>query len=85
MNFRASLVICVASSRVGVIMIPIGPSSGSKAGWSSTWRKSGSRKASVFPEPVLAMPIMSRPDIIMGSACAWIGVGRSKPFFLRHS
>jgi hypothetical protein len=35
------------------------------------WRKSGRRKASVLPEPVLAMPIMSRPDMMMGMACAW--------------
>ena len=39
------------------------------------WRNIGRRNASVFPEPVLAMPITSRPDIMAGMACAWIGVG----------
>ena len=44
------------------------------------WRNMGRRNARVLPLPVLAMPIMSRPDITVGTACAWIGVGRSKLF-----
>jgi hypothetical protein len=31
------------------------------------------------PEPVLAMPMQSLPDMITGSACDWMGSGRSKP------
>lgn len=29
----------------------------------------------VFPEPVWAQPMRSLPDIIIGIACFWIGVG----------
>lgn len=32
-------------------------------------------------KPVFAMPIKSLPDIIAGTAWAWIGVGLSKPSF----
>lgn len=41
----------------------------------------GNRKARVFPLPVFAIPIRSRPDIIAGIAWAWMGVGFSKPIF----
>ena len=58
--------------------LPIGPSSSSSSGWSWMCLNIGSRKASVFPLPVLAIPIMSRPDMMTGTACAWIGVGFSK-------
>ena len=60
--------------------LPIGPSSSSSSGWSSICRNIGNKKASVFPLPVLAIPIKSRPDIIAGIAWAWIGVGVSNPF-----
>ena len=39
------------------------------------WRSMGSTKASVLPEPVLAMPMQSRPLMMAGRACAWIGIG----------
>ena len=43
--------------------------------WSLIWRSMGSTKASVLPEPVLAMPMQSRPLMMAGSACAWMGMG----------
>ena len=33
----------------------------------------GSKKASVFPDPVAEMPIMSRPNKAMGHPWLWIG------------
>lgn len=39
--------------------------------------------ASVFPEPVCAIPTMSRPLIAMGQPCAWIEVGLLNPDFLK--
>lgn len=40
----------------------------------SFWRI-GITKASVFPEPVLAAPMISRPSIAGGIQWYWIGVG----------
>jgi hypothetical protein len=42
--------------------VPIGPSISSGDGWSMMCRNIGRRKASVFPLPVLAIPIKSRPE-----------------------
>jgi len=64
---------------------PIGPSSSSSAGWSMMCLNIGSRNASVFPLPVLAMPMTSRPDMMAGIAWDWIGVGFSKPLLFTHS
>lgn len=41
-----------------------------KLTWSLMWRSMGSTKASVLPEPVLAMPMQSRPLMMAGRACA---------------
>lgn len=38
-------------------------------------RNMGRMKAIVLPEPVLATPMMSRPDMMDGIACAWMEVG----------
>ncbi len=57
--------------------LPIGPSSPSNGGWCFMWRNMGRRNAKVFPLPVLAIPIISLPERIMGNAWAWIGVGFS--------
>jgi len=38
----------------------------------------GTPKASVFPDPVSATPITSRPESKKGQAAAWIGVGDEK-------
>jgi hypothetical protein len=35
----------------------------------------GMRKAAVFPEPVTALPRISRPSRASGMDLAWIGVG----------
>lgn len=37
----------------------------------------GIKKAPVFPDPVLAMPIRSRPASATGMEALWIGDGRS--------
>src|ERR1700737_2518160 len=39
----------------------------------------GSPKASVFPDPVFALPQMSRPASTSGIVRAWIGKGESMP------
>lgn len=78
-NFLMSLPICMHSSRVGVIMIEMGPSVSSNGGWSSICLNIGNKNANVLPLPVFAIPIKSLPDIMAGIACAWIGVGFSKP------
>ena len=46
---------------------------------SRSWCRIGSAKAAVLPVPVWAMPRMSRPASCGAIACAWIGVGVSKP------
>ncbi len=45
--------------------------------------RTASPKASVFPEPVGAMPHTSRPASASGRVAAWIGKGRSIPLFSR--
>eukprot|EP00968_Pinguiococcus_pyrenoidosus_P011531 scaffold927_cov230-Pinguiococcus_pyrenoidosus.AAC.13 len=74
-NLRASLAIWTASSRAGAMMRPMGPSpssSGYVATWSRMCRNMGRRKARVFPEPVLATPMTSRPLMMAGTACFWM-------------
>ena len=66
---------CWQSSLVGAQMSPMGPSSSFSSGWSMAWTKRGQRKAAVFPEPVLAIPMMSRPLRATGMACDWMAVG----------
>lgn len=41
----------------------------------------GMPNASVFPEPVEALPITSRPLMIEGIHALWMGVGVEKPSF----
>ena len=62
---------CIASSRVGARMSTRTPDRFCARSFSSKGRK----KARVLPEPVLATPIVSRPAMIGGQHCAWIGVG----------
>src|SRR3954469_18159647 len=72
-NRSLSAPICRASSRVGAstrARVPCLPSSRSRI---------GSTNASVLPVPVAAQPITSLPSSAGGMACAWIGVGASKP------
>lgn len=57
----------------------MGPSPSSNALWSMMCLNMGNRNAIVFPLPVLAMPIKSRPFIIAGMAWVWMGVGFSYP------
>ena len=61
--------VCVASSREGQRTTPTGPSPRTKGRRTSSSRASmmrGRQKARVFPEPVNAMPIMSRPEKLWG-------------------
>mmetsp|Transcript_4212 Transcript_4212/g.17323 ORF Transcript_4212/g.17323 Transcript_4212/m.17323 type:complete len:208 (+) Transcript_4212:3619-4242(+) len=78
-NFLQSLPICVTNSRVGPMIMPIGPSPLSMGRWSLTCLSMGNTYDSVLPDPVFATPMQSRPDMITGSAWHWIGIGLSKP------
>lgn len=71
MTHTLSLPICIHSSLVGVIIRAMGPSVSSRGGWSTTCRNIGRRKANVFPEPVLAIPMTSLPFIMAGMAWFW--------------
>jgi hypothetical protein len=63
-----------ANSRVGARTSP------KKAcGLSSRACRIGKAKAAVFPLPVSASPIKSRPSRASGIDCAWIGVGALYP------
>ena len=62
---------CKQSSLVGVMMMAMGPSPSSSSSWSAMCLNRGRRKARVLPEPVLAIPIISRPLIIAGIAWAF--------------
>jgi len=41
----------------------------------------GTRKPSVLPEPVLAMPTTSMPRMAAGHDAPWMGDGDGKPIF----
>mmetsp|Transcript_26047 Transcript_26047/g.73602 ORF Transcript_26047/g.73602 Transcript_26047/m.73602 type:complete len:203 (-) Transcript_26047:116-724(-) len=41
--------------------------------------KHGRRKARVFPDPVFATPMRSRPAARIGHVCAWMGIGPRNP------
>ena len=61
--------VCLASSREGANIIPKGPSpasSGKRFSSSIASITSGKQNVTVFPLPVNAMPIMSRPLKITG-------------------
>lgn len=62
-----------------IYSLQIGPSDSSRGRWSMMCRNMGSRKAMVFPLPVLAMPMRSLPVMMAGIAWDWIGVGFSQP------
>jgi hypothetical protein len=44
------------------------------------WTIPGIMNAPVFPDPVLAMPIISLPERLTGIDTDWIGVGVVHPF-----
>jgi hypothetical protein len=52
---------------------------------SSSACRMGSTNAAVFPEPVSASPMTSRPARARGMASRWIGVARVKPRFAQAS
>mmetsp|Transcript_30731 Transcript_30731/g.47529 ORF Transcript_30731/g.47529 Transcript_30731/m.47529 type:complete len:272 (-) Transcript_30731:50-865(-) len=75
-KLRHTACICAASSLAGASTSPMGPDSPSpRGGWSIMCRSMGRRKARVLPDPVLAMPMTSRPAMIAGRHCAWMGKG----------
>jgi hypothetical protein len=77
-----TLKICRASSLVGHMMMALGPC---VSRWTPPRRcSSGITYASVFPEPVLAMPKTSRGGVARDSGMVdrWIGVGALKPLRL---
>jgi hypothetical protein len=67
-NFLTSFSICIASYRVGDKTKIYGPFPSGLV--FSILQIPGIKKASVFPEPVLDIPIKSLPLIIRGIACA---------------
>mmetsp|Transcript_123729 Transcript_123729/g.332315 ORF Transcript_123729/g.332315 Transcript_123729/m.332315 type:complete len:291 (-) Transcript_123729:252-1124(-) len=69
-NLFPSASVCCASSRVGDITSSPGPSRSGRAPCSCISTKAGIRNASVFPLPVLAMPIRSLPAAAMAQVCA---------------
>ncbi len=77
-NLSASSLICTASSRVGANTKAVGPARGLLRN-ALMCIMAGNKKPQVLPLPVLAMATKSRPDIAMGHACAWMGVGAEKP------
>mmetsp|Transcript_363 Transcript_363/g.1034 ORF Transcript_363/g.1034 Transcript_363/m.1034 type:complete len:241 (+) Transcript_363:388-1110(+) len=81
-NLMRTSYVCLASSRDGQSTRPTGPVprvSGAFISADAHAMSSGNRNDSVFPEPVNATPIMSRPDRMTGSPCIWIGVGLTMP------
>uniref|UniRef100_A0A0A8YW84 ATP-dependent RNA helicase DDX41 n=1 Tax=Arundo donax TaxID=35708 RepID=A0A0A8YW84_ARUDO len=81
-NCSITSYVCFASSRDGQMIIPNGPSPGTigiMISSCSATMMSGSTNTSVFPDPVKAMPIMSRPESTTGSPCTWMGVGWTMP------
>mmetsp|Transcript_33874 Transcript_33874/g.102360 ORF Transcript_33874/g.102360 Transcript_33874/m.102360 type:complete len:208 (+) Transcript_33874:55-678(+) len=77
-NCLASCSIWTANSRVGAMTSTAGGPRKS-APLSTRRANAGKRNAKVFPEPVLAMPIKSRPRVKSGQACLWIIVGDGNP------
>eukprot|EP00967_Tisochrysis_lutea_P107756 scaffold166484_cov33-Tisochrysis_lutea.AAC.1 len=80
--------VCVASSREGAMIRPKGPSplvSGMRFSCSYATITIGRVNTRVLPEPVNAMPIMSRPERMTGRPWIWIGVGFLIPLESRWS
>ena len=69
-SFWISATICCVSSRVGARTIACGPRARA-----SSISISGIPKAAVFPVPVLAWPMTSRPSRASGIKAVWMGVG----------
>lgn len=80
-NLVVSASICSASSRVGANTTPKGPKwAFDMSSFKSLMKESiGITKDAVLPDPVSATPIKSRPEMAIGIACRWIGVGLEYP------
>ena len=72
---------CLASSRVGASTSARGARPRASLAALSPRRRSmmGSAKASVLPEPVRALAIMSRPASSRAKDCAWMGKSEAMP------
>mmetsp|Transcript_17671 Transcript_17671/g.43698 ORF Transcript_17671/g.43698 Transcript_17671/m.43698 type:complete len:222 (+) Transcript_17671:568-1233(+) len=86
-SVNPSMTSCVwrASSREGQMIRPTGPSmpaSGMRCSSIMDAMIMGSTNVSDLPEPVKAMPMMSRPDRMTGRPWIWMGVGLLMPFFV---
>lgn len=66
---------CWANSRVGNRTRTDGPSPRWRCGCLVIWTRAGSIKARVFPDPVLAIEMMSRPLMAIGHEIDWMTVG----------
>mmetsp|Transcript_9809 Transcript_9809/g.22873 ORF Transcript_9809/g.22873 Transcript_9809/m.22873 type:complete len:223 (+) Transcript_9809:1922-2590(+) len=75
---RSTSKICSASSRVGETTSAPQPSCLPHF-CRHSFSSSGTTKASVLPEPVLAAPSTSRPASACGIAARWMSVSRVKP------
>jgi hypothetical protein len=74
-NFSTSSTTCTTNSRVGTSITILGVS----VGVNLYNFNNGNKYAKVFPVPVCAIPIISRPDIITEKDFSWIGVGVTNP------
>mmetsp|Transcript_13892 Transcript_13892/g.58836 ORF Transcript_13892/g.58836 Transcript_13892/m.58836 type:complete len:284 (-) Transcript_13892:237-1088(-) len=80
--------VCLASSRLGQRISPTGPSPPSSGILCSSIIAAmimGRTKVNDLPDPVNAIPMMSRPLRITGRPWIWIGVGRAIPFRVSSS
>ena len=80
---RITSSICTASSRVGARISACVLRGSRRPSSLARPARIGSTNAAVLPEPVWAMPRMSRPASCGGMAFTWIGVGTLKPAFSR--
>ena len=71
--------ICTASSRVGARIRARAVFGRRLVPSAMILDRIGNAKAAVLPEPVWAIPKMSRPSSCGGIACVWIGLGSVKP------
>ena len=72
-------IIWLANSRVGASTRPRTVRGRGRPVSSIICATKGTPKAAVFPVPVCARPITSRPFNACGMACFWIGVGSFRP------
>ena len=75
----ATTFVCIANSRVGATTKILGLFKSLIFLSFKIFHTAGNKKPSVFPEPVSAIPTISRPADNIGQHCACIGVGAVNP------